>query len=154
MTVQQFTDYVKKMQHYEEALNVIYWDMRTGAPKKGLAQRSEVIGTLSASLFDMQTSEELGELLAALEAQKADLDYVTLRLVEEVRKNYDQNKKIPANEYKEFVILQSKAETAWEEAKATNNFALFLPYLEEIIQWQKNSFNIGALKMDLHTIHY
>lgn len=93
MTVQQFTDYVKKMQHYEEALNVIYWDMRTGAPKKGLAQRSEVIGTLSASLFDMQTSEELGELLAALEAQKADLDYVTLRLVEEVRKNYDQNKK-------------------------------------------------------------
>ena len=55
---------------YEEALNVIYWDMRTGAPKKGLAQRSEVIGTLSASLFDMQTSEELGELLAALEAQK------------------------------------------------------------------------------------
>jgi len=86
MTVQQFTDYVKKMQHYEEALNVIYWDMRTGAPKKGLAQRSEVIGTLSASLFDMQTSDELGELLVALEAQKADLDYVTLRLVEEVKK--------------------------------------------------------------------
>ncbi len=25
MTVQQFTDYVKKMQHYEEALSVIYW---------------------------------------------------------------------------------------------------------------------------------
>lgn len=64
-----------------------------GCTEKGLAQRSEVIGTLSASLFDMQTSEELGELLVALEAQKANLDYVTLRLVEEVRKNYDQNKK-------------------------------------------------------------
>lgn len=64
-----------------------------GCTEKGLAQRSEVIGTLSASLFDMQTSEELGELLVALESQKANLDYVTLRLVEEVRKNYDQNKK-------------------------------------------------------------
>ena len=146
MTVQQFTDYVKKMQHYEEALNVIYWDMRTGAPKKGLAQRSEVIGTLSASLFDMQTSDELGELLVALEAQKADLDYVTLRLVEEVKKNYDQNKKIPAEDYKEFVILQSKAETAWEEAKATNNFELFLPYLEEIIQWQKKFIQYWGIK--------
>lgn len=101
----------------------------------------------------MQTSEELGELLLALEAQKSDLDYVTLRLVEEVRKNYDQNKKIPAEEYKQFVILQSKAETAWEEAKESNNFELFLPFLEEIIQWQKNSFNIGALKMDLPIIH-
>lgn len=37
MTVQQFTDYVKKMKHYEEALNVIYWDMRTGAPKKRIS---------------------------------------------------------------------------------------------------------------------
>ena len=48
------------MQHYGEALSVIYWDMRTGAPKKGLAQRSEVVGTLYLLLFDMQTSEELG----------------------------------------------------------------------------------------------
>ncbi len=133
MVVQQFIDYIKKMQHYKKALNVIYWDMRTGAPKKGLAQRSEVVGTFSAFLFAMQTSDELGELLTALEAQQADPDTVTCRLVEEVRKNYDQNKKIPADEYKEFVILQSKAETAWEEAKATNNFALFLPYLEKII---------------------
>jgi len=146
MTVQQFTDYVKKMQHYGEALSVIYWDMRTGAPKKGLVQRSEVVGTLSASLFDMQTSEELGELLTELEGQKADLDYVTLRLIEKVRKDYDQNKKIPADEYKEFVILQTKAETAWEEAKATNNFALFLPYLEEIISWQKKFIQYWGIK--------
>ncbi|MFJ6207112.1 carboxypeptidase M32 [Lysinibacillus sp. NPDC092081] len=146
MTVQQFTDYVKKMQHYGEALSVIYWDMRTGAPKKGLAQRSEVVGTLSASLFDMQTSEELGQLLTDLEGQKADLDYVTLRVVEEVRKEYDQNKKIPAEEYKKFVILQSKAETAWEEAKEANNFALFLPYLEEIISWQKKFIQYWGIK--------
>ncbi len=146
MAVQRFIDYVKKMEHYEEALSVIYWDMRTGAPKKGLAQRSEVIGTLSASLFDMQTSEELGELLTVLEAQKEELDYVTLRLVEEVRKNYDNNKKIPAHEYKEFVILQSKAEAVWEEAKAENNFALFLPYLEEIIAWQKKFIGYWGMK--------
>ena len=31
-----FIDYIKKMQAYEEAINVMYWDMRTGAPKKEL----------------------------------------------------------------------------------------------------------------------
>ena len=39
-----FLDYVKKISAYNEALSVIYWDLRTGAPKKGAEQRSEVIG--------------------------------------------------------------------------------------------------------------
>lgn len=146
MAVQRFIDYVQKMQHYSEALSVIYWDMRTGAPKKGIAQRSEVVGTLSASLFEMQTSTELGELLTMLEAQKEELDYVTRRLVEEVRKDYDENKKIPADEYKEYVILQSKSETVWEEAKATNDFALFLPYLEKVIAMQKKFVGYWGMK--------
>lgn len=87
MTVeQQFVDYVKKMQNYGEALSVIYWDMRTGAPKKGLAQRAEVVGTLSAELFALQTAEELGNMLAELEAKQNELDFVTKRLFEEVKK--------------------------------------------------------------------
>lgn len=87
MTVeQQFVDYVKKMQNYGEALSVIYWDMRTGAPKKGLAQRAEVVGTLSAELFALQTAEELGNMLVELEAKQNELDFVTKRLFEEVKK--------------------------------------------------------------------
>ena len=87
---QQFIDYVKKMQNYGEALSVIYWDMRTGAPKKGLPQRAEVIGTLSAELFALQTSDELGHLLE--EIAKEELDFVTKRLYEEVKKSYDESK--------------------------------------------------------------
>ena len=103
---EQFIDYVKKMQNYAEALSVIYWDMRTGAPKKGLSQRAEVIGTLSAELFALQTSEELGHLLAQLEHE--ELDFVTRRLYEEVKKEYDESKKIPADEFKAYTILKAK----------------------------------------------
>lgn len=87
---QQFIDYVKKMQNYNEALSVIYWDMRTGAPKKGLAQRAEVVGTLSAEAFALATSEELGRLLD--EISKEQMDFVTKRLYEEVKKSYDESK--------------------------------------------------------------
>lgn len=31
---QDFLAYVKKIKAYEEALALIYWDLRTGAPKK------------------------------------------------------------------------------------------------------------------------
>ncbi|MCT6922678.1 carboxypeptidase M32 [Metasolibacillus sp.] len=147
MTVeQQFVDYVKKMQNYHEAISVIYWDMRTGAPKKGLEQRAEVIGTLSSEVFALQTSNELGEMLAALEAKQGELDFVTKRLFEEVKKSYDESKKIPADEYKAYVILQAKTENAWEEAKEKSDFALFLPYLKEVVAYQKKFINYWGIK--------
>ena len=141
---QQFVDYVKKMQNYHEALSVIYWDMRTGAPKKGLEQRAEVIGTLSAEVFAMETSDELGRLLEGIAAE--EMDFVTKRLYEEVKKSYDESKKIPAEEYKAYVILQSKAEAIWEEAKEKSDFQLFLPYLKQVIEYQKKFVQYWGIK--------
>lgn len=141
---QTFINYVKKMQNYSEALSVIYWDMRTGAPRKGLEQRAEVIGTLSAELFALQTSDELGEMLSELQNEK--LDFVTQRLYEEIKKEYDESKKIPAEEFKAYTILKAKSEAAWEEAKEKSDFQIFLPYLKEIIDYQKRFVQYWGIK--------
>ena len=45
-------------------LGLIYWDLRTGAPKQGMDQRSEVIGVLSSEVFKMSTSEEMAAYIA------------------------------------------------------------------------------------------
>lgn len=134
---QQFIDYVKKTKHYDEALSVLYWDMRTGAPKKGLDQRAAVIGTLAAQSFEQSTAPEVGDMLTALEAKKDELPYITQRLVEEVRKEYDLNKKIPAAEFERFTIEKAQSEAAWEQAKEADDFSIFLPHLEKMIAWKK-----------------
>lgn len=141
---QTFINYVKKMQNYSEALSVIYWDMRTGAPRKGLEQRAEVIGTLSAELFALQTSDELGKILSEL--QNENLDFVTQRLYEEVKKEYDESKKIPAEEFKAYTILKAKSEAAWEKAKEKSDFQIFLPYLKEVIDYQKRFVQYWGIK--------
>ncbi|BAK18141.1 Zn-dependent carboxypeptidase [Solibacillus silvestris StLB046] len=141
---QTFINYVKKMQNYSEALSVIYWDMRTGAPRKGLEQRAEVIGTLSAELFALQTSDELGKILSELQNEK--LDFVTQRLYEEVKKEYDESKKIPAEEFKAYTILKAKSEAAWEDAKEKSDFQIFLPYLKEVIDYQKRFVQYWGIK--------
>lgn len=141
---QTFINYVKKMQNYSEALSVIYWDMRTGAPRKGLEQRAEVIGTLSAELFALQTSDELGKMLSELQNEK--LDFVTRCLYEEVKKEYDESKKIPAEEFKAYTILKAKSEAAWEEAKEKSDFQIFLPYLKEVIDYQKRFVQYWGIK--------
>jgi carboxypeptidase Taq len=130
-----FLEYVKKMTAYYEAISLMYWDLRTGAPKQGVEQRSEVIGVLSSEVFKMSTSEEMAEYISKLSNE--ELNELTKKTLEECQKEYDRNKKIPAEEYKEYVILQSKAESVWEEAKATSNFQLFQPYLEKLVETNK-----------------
>ncbi|MDN7244015.1 carboxypeptidase M32 [Planococcus shenhongbingii] len=134
---QQFVEHTGKMRAYQEALALLYWDLRTGAPKKGVDLRSETIGTLSSELFALSTSDAFGELLSALETEKDGLIPVMRRSVEESRKEYDLSKKIPPEEYKEFVVLQSKAESVWEDAKAAGDFSMFEPYLEKLVATTK-----------------
>ncbi|WP_077213746.1 carboxypeptidase M32 [Bacillus dakarensis] len=135
----EFIHYVKKMSAYQEALSIIFWDLRTGAPKKGADQRSEVIGMLSTEVFNMSVSEKMAEYIEELstDGAKQFIAEVTKKTVEHCKKEYDRNKKIPAEEYKEYVILQSKSESMWEEAKNNSNFEQFRPYLEKLVEKTK-----------------
>ncbi|GAA3406865.1 carboxypeptidase M32 [Paenibacillus hodogayensis] len=133
--VQSFRSYVKKMKSYGEALDVMYWDLRTGAPRKGVEARSEVIGELSAEMFRLSISEEMGRYVEELSEPSVfgQLDEVNRKLVDECKKEYDRSKKIPPDKYQAYVVLTSQAESIWEEAKEKADFAMFQPYLEKIV---------------------
>lgn len=134
-----FMEYLKKMSSYEEALSLIGWDLRTGAPKKGVEQRSEVIGDLSEELFQMSISHEMKNYIDRLSEEHAQniISDITKKSLQECKKTYDQNSQIPAHEYKAYVILQSQAEIIWEEARAKSDFGMFQPYLEKIVDYKK-----------------
>jgi len=140
----QFRGIISKLKQYEEALAVLYWDLRTGAPRKGMDIRSEVIGTLSADMFKLSTSKELGELLTELEGQS--LSSIDARLVEETRKEYDRSVKIPPELFQEYVILTSQAEGKWEECKENNDYAAFQPYLDKIITLTNQFIDLWGVK--------
>jgi carboxypeptidase Taq len=144
-TEQEFLEYVKKMTAYQEALSVLFWDLRTGAPKEGVEQRSEVIGVLSSEIFKMSTSPEMASYITELSSDDS-VSQLVKKTVEECKKDYDRNKKIPANEYKDYVILQSKAESVWEEAKSKSDFNLFFPYLEKLVSTTKKFIEYWGYK--------
>lgn len=134
-----FREYVKKMCNYGEAIGLIAWDLRTGAPKKGVAQRSEVIGTLSSEVFRMTTSKQMEQYIEQLKQEKVweNLEEVTKDTVKECEKELEKLKNIPEKEYKDYVVLTAQAESVWEEAKEKNDFALFQPYLEKIVDFNR-----------------
>ncbi|MBM7692590.1 carboxypeptidase Taq [Peribacillus deserti] len=136
---QDFLEYVKKISAYNEALGLIFWDLRTGAPKKAVDQRSQVIGILSSEVFAMSTSEQMAAFIARLSDENvfSSLNTSTQKILLECKKDYEKNKKIPAAEYKEYVVLQSKAESVWEEAKQKSDWELFKPYLVKIVEFNR-----------------
>jgi len=93
--LERFRELTRKIRQYEELLGVVYWDMRTGAPRKGIGHRSEAVGALSDEVFRLMVSDEMGELLAALTEEETlqGLGTVDRRLVEEMKKEYDRKKK-------------------------------------------------------------
>ncbi|MCQ4085638.1 carboxypeptidase M32 [Saccharibacillus sp. JS10] len=130
-----FRELVAKIGSYHEAVNLMYWDLRTGAPRKGSSTRAETIGLLSTEAFKLETSDEMGTYLQlfAQEENLAQLEDLDRRLLENVQKSYDQNRKIPEKEFKDYTVLTSKSETQWEEAKDSGDFESFEPYLTEIV---------------------
>lgn len=92
---EEYLNYVNKIDSYKEALSLMFWDLRTGAPKKGADRRSDVIGMLSSEVFNMSTSEEMASYLTQLlnDENMATLDETTKASLDESKKNYERNKK-------------------------------------------------------------
>ena len=125
------------MAAYNHALGVLYLDATTAAPSDTWEGRGKTMEIMSEITYKLGTAPEIGELLTYLEANHTELDVQTKREVEVLRKNYDQTKKIPAEEYIGYSVLLNDAQAVWEKAKNEDDFAAFAPYLEKIVDYNR-----------------
>lgn len=132
----QWREHFKQLRAFDEAISLLYWDMRTQMPEQSAPLRAETIGYLSTEAFKRQTSESFAELLAEM-ATTEELTPTEIRSVAVAKTQYERNAKIPPAEYQAYVTLVSEAETAWEKAKNKDDWDTFAPYLEKIIEFQR-----------------
>ena len=138
-TLEKFKNYLDEIQQYFHVNTLLYWDMRTIAPKLGLEANSDAIAYFSTKEFALKTSKKLGKMLNALSQPEefSKLDDTMKFVVTKMKKDYEREKRIPADFYEEFVRAQNASEMAWEVAKPTGDFPLFAPHLEKIIDFTK-----------------
>ncbi|ASA22299.1 carboxypeptidase M32 [Paenibacillus donghaensis] len=145
---EKFSKYLLKMSGYLEAISLLHWDLRTGAPRKGVEVRSGTLGMLSGELFRLETSEEMGaftELFSRPEVME-QLSSVQNKIVKDCRKEYERSKSIPAERYEEYSKLSAHAQTIWEEAKENNDFASFEPFLSQIVAFKQEFIDYWGVK--------
>lgn len=132
----EFKEYVSKIEYLSSACAVLGWDIEVYIPDKGVPYRSEVLGYLSGEAYKLQTSDKMKEFIDYF-MKVEDMDHVTQAMVENAKKQYEETKKIPEDRYIEYCILTSNAGSVWQKAKLSSDYSLFKPYLEKIINFNK-----------------
>lgn len=121
--------------NYNQAL--MGWDSMTLASKKGINERSEVIGIMSELFFKQLINDDVKELIAFLNTHKDMLDEVTSAKLKLYTQDFERISKIPMDEYAAYDALIAKSNVAWEEAKTSNDYSIFAPFLEKVLSTQK-----------------
>lgn len=126
-----------KLHALNHAQAMIYWDAATEAPKNSVEGRAKTLSILTGEYYNTLVNDAFDGLLTDLAKQKDELDFITLRKVEEFRNEYDKIAKIPVDVYTEYTAIQAKASVAWEEAKEKSDFSIFAPHLEKLVDYNK-----------------
>ncbi|MEM2119341.1 MAG: hypothetical protein QW840_04385, partial [Candidatus Bathyarchaeia archaeon] len=144
------SNYGKLMEKFKEITivqtieSIVHWDMETMMPPKAINLRSNQLALLSRIAHKMSTDEEIGKLLNAIEKhpEYEELDAIQKRNVYLIRKNYDEQTKLPEELVAETAKQQAITVDVWKKAKAAKNFAMFKPELEKLLELRKKAAEI------------
>lgn len=124
----------RKMSAYDHAMDLIYYDGSTTAPKKTAENRAVTLSILSEEAYRLSTSPQTVELLEQLDAQKESLTSDEQRMVYLMLKDIREMQKIPMEEYVAYQELLVRSEDVWHTAKEASDFELFRPVLEQVFE--------------------
>lgn len=118
---------------------VLGWDQQTYMPKGGAELRGDQLALLAGMAHEKAVDSKLGELLAAVEGSPlvADPESVEAANLREWRHGYDRATKLPARLVEELAQVTTRAQEAWQEARAKNHFPTFQPWLEKVLALKK-----------------
>ncbi|MDD7347279.1 MAG: carboxypeptidase M32 [Clostridiales bacterium] len=131
--LKEFRNMITQAEYYDYILNtVVFWDKALIMPKKSIEYRSSVISFLGDKRYRLLSSPEFAEYITYFDGNKENSE-VTEAMIRNLKQSSEGISAIPQNEYKRYITLIAKSEQIWEEAKVTNDFEKFLPYLKEIM---------------------
>ena len=137
---------LREIHHLHDAAAVLSWDQETYMPKGSGAIRAEQLATLQTLAHNQFVSPEVESLLGSfvdietgtiLPEQQASLDEPSQALLRETWRDFSRAKKLPSSFVNELERECSLSQQVWVEARKTNDFQLFLPNLERLVNFKR-----------------
>jgi len=137
--MQQLLDLAAELDDLSHINAVLGWDQQVNMPSGGVEERGLQLSALGRIIHEKFTTDEVGQLIADLEAEVGDLYAETdqARAVKVAKKTYEKQVKVPLPLLMETIQATTLAHETWVKAKAQADFSLFEPHLVKIVDLRK-----------------
>jgi carboxypeptidase Taq len=118
---------------------LLAWDQQTMMPPRAAEVRAEQMATMARLTHERFTDPEVGKWLDALTDHEASLspDSDEASLIRVTRRDWDKARRVPNELAAELAHAAASGYAAWLEARASSDFAGFLPELERNIELKR-----------------
>ena len=154
MKLEKLRKYQKEIFDLQHCINVIGWDLRISTPRDEKEEVVALISGLEDKLFKLQTNNDYEILLkGAIESDEfKELSLSEQRYINNLLKNYYKKINVPNDFYIEYTEFLHKSTIVWEEAKKNNDYNIFKPYLEKVIELTKKYYSYINFDGDLYDV--
>lgn len=135
--VMALKEHQRKQHAFDHAMGLLSYDAATGMPPGASDTLSDTLETLSGEVYNLTVDPSFKELLGELYGLREQLDFQTRREVEVLFEEQEKMEKVPKEEVMALEALQNQANHCWEIAKKNNDYGLFAPYLQKLIDAKK-----------------
>ncbi|MBW6466160.1 MAG: carboxypeptidase M32 [Brevefilum sp.] len=137
--MQTLYELVAELTDLSHIMAVLGWDQQVVMPPGGAEERGLQLAALGKIMHQKFATDEVGQLIADLEAEVGDLYAETdeARSVKVSKKTYEKQAKVPLRLLMENIQATTMAHEAWVKAKAASDFSIFQPHLEKIVDLRK-----------------
>lgn len=129
---EKFTRRMKDIDALGGAAALLEWDQATGMPPAAQDARGEQVAVVGRIRHELATSPEVGEWLAALEAQP-DLDETQRAAVHLASRRFRRASALPSRWVEEMARARNDGFGAWLKAKEASDFSLFEGALQHLV---------------------
>jgi len=118
---------------------VLSWDQKVTMPPGGHPARAEALATLSRVVHEKLVDDEVGHLLERLRPFEESLEYDSddASLIRVTRRDWEKQRRVPTELRVELTRAAALGNQVWIEARATNDFARFLPALQRNLELKR-----------------
>ena len=118
---------------------VLSWDQKVTMPPGGHPARAEALATLSRVVHEKFVDDEVGRLLERLRPVEESLEYDSddASLIRVTRRDWEKQRRVPTELRVELTRAAALGNQVWIEARATNDFARFLPALQRNLELKR-----------------
>lgn len=134
----------KELMVLQSAGGIVYWDMETKMPPRGIQLRSQQLALLQKIGHQMLTDPEIGQLIEAIKCHEnyETIDDIQKRNVHLAKKYYDEATKLPEELVVETARQSAITVNTWKKAKAAKDWEMFKPDLKKLFDLKVKAADI------------